>query len=291
MSDVEIELEDKKSEDKKPDIEIVEEAPKEAPKEPEIKLDDAIAELKSRLEEEQKARREAEQRAREFQNVATTARSEVEETNLHLINSAIDTLKRDASILKSNYTSALASNNYEKAAEIQEQMSLNATKLMKLEDGKVELEKKPKIEPVKYNDPVEEFATRLSPQSGKWIRQHPEYVTDPRLNQQMIGAHSLAMGKGIVADTPEYFQFIENVLDISTKAKEEPSESLQAPSGGRSTAPPPAPVSKMASTNGSSRPNVVRLSEAEREIADMMGMTYQEYAKNKLDLQKSGKLN
>lgn len=287
MSDVEIELEDKKSEDKKPDVEIVEEAPKE----PEIKLDDAIAELKSRLEEEQKARREAEQRAREFQNVATTARSEVEETNLHLINSAIDSLKRDAAILKSNYTSALASNNYEKAAEIQEQMSLNSTKLMRLEDGKVELEKRPKVEPVKYTDPVEEFATRLSPQSGKWIRQHPEYVTDPRLNQQMIGAHSLAVGKGIIADTPEYFQFIENILDMSSKVKEEPSEPLQASSGGRSTAPPPAPVSKMASTSGSSRPNVVRLSEAEREIADMMGMTYQEYAKNKLDLQKSGKLN
>lgn len=291
MSDVEIELEDKKPVDAKPDIEVVEEPPKKEAKEPEIKLDDAIAELKSRLEEEQRARREAEQRAREFQNVATTARSEVEETNLHLINSAIDSLKRDAAILKSNYTSALASNNYEKAAEIQEQMSLNSTKLMRLEDGKVELEKKPKVEAPRYSDPVEEFASRLSPDSARWVRQHPEYVTDPRLNRQMVSAHTLAVSKGIQADTPEYFQYIENVLDISSKPREESSEPVQAASGGRSTAPPPAPVSKMASTNGSSRPNVVRLSEAEREIADMMGMTYQEYARNKLDLQKSGKLN
>jgi phage I-like protein len=36
---------------------------------------------------------------------------------------------------------------------------------------------------------------------------------------------------------------------------------------------------------------VVRLSKDEREMAQMMGMTDQEYAKNKLALVKEGKLN
>jgi phage I-like protein len=35
----------------------------------------------------------------------------------------------------------------------------------------------------------------------------------------------------------------------------------------------------------------VRLSAAEREMADMMGMTEKEYALNKLTLQREGKLN
>jgi hypothetical protein len=35
----------------------------------------------------------------------------------------------------------------------------------------------------------------------------------------------------------------------------------------------------------------VRLTSAEREMADMMGMTEKEYAVNKLALQREGKLN
>ena len=107
----------------------------------------------------------------------------------------------------------------------------------------------------------------------------------------MIAAHTLAIRKNIQVDSPEYFQYIENTLGYTQAPPKEVSEPVQAPSGGRAAAPSPAPVSRAASTTGSSRPNVVRLSEAEREMADIMGMTYQEYAKNKVDLQKSGKLN
>jgi phage I-like protein len=57
----------------------------------------------------------------------------------------------------------------------------------------------------------------------------------------------------------------------------------------RRSAPPSAPVSRSGSAPGS-RPNVVRLSNAEREMANMMGMTDMEYAKNKQALQKEGKL-
>ena len=58
----------------------------------------------------------------------------------------------------------------------------------------------------------------------------------------------------------------------------------------RRSAPPAAPVSRSGNGTGSS-PNVVRLTSAEREIASMMGMTDKEYAKNKVALQKEGKLN
>lgn len=286
MSDVEVELEEKP--------EVVVEEVKVEPKieaKPELKVEDAIAELKARLEEEQNARREAEKRAREFQHQVANAKNEVDETNSVLLNNAISSLKRDSEILKANYKNALASNNYEQAAEIQEQMSQNATKLLRLEEGKTELEKRPKVEVPRMADPVEEFASRLSPQSSQWVKAHPEYVTNPALNRQMLGAHELAMGRGLQADTPQYFDYIENVLGIQQDTPKESSEPVQAPSGGRQTAPSPAPVSRAASTNGASRPNVIRLNEAEREMADMMGMTYQEYAKNKLELQKLGKLN
>jgi phage I-like protein len=39
------------------------------------------------------------------------------------------------------------------------------------------------------------------------------------------------------------------------------------------------------------KPNRVRLSAEERDMAEMMGMTLEEYGKNKRDLQREGKLH
>lgn len=299
MSDIEINLDDEKDV-KKPAAtseEVVVDT-KEPEKKEEIPVETAIAELKSRLQEAENARREAEKRAREAEHTASIAKSEVEDSNMHLITGAIETLKRDTSILKANYKAALAAGNYGEAANIQEQMTLASNKLLRLEEGKSELEKRPKTEirPVPKNtDMVEEFASRLSPRSAEWIRNHPECVTDPSLNQMMIGAHTMALGKRIPVDTPEYFDFIENAIGVVKNDSTSSSEPVQRSTGGRqvtqSAAPAAAPVSRTASSTGSTRPNVVRLSEAERDIADSMGMTYQDYAKNKLALQKAGKIN
>jgi phage I-like protein len=49
-------------------------------------------------------------------------------------------------------------------------------------------------------------------------------------------------------------------------------------------------VSRAASSDGP-RPNTVRLTADEREIAKSMGLTDVEYAKNKLDLQREGLMN
>ena len=57
----------------------------------------------------------------------------------------------------------------------------------------------------------------------------------------------------------------------------------------RRSAPPAAPVTRAGTANGQ-RPNVVRLSRAEAETARDLGMSEQEYARNKQLLQKEGRL-
>jgi hypothetical protein len=296
MSDMEIEVNENDAKVVSKDPEVIVEVSKNEPEQDNngIKVEDAIAELRSRLEEEQRARRDAEKRAREFESVSVKAQGEVQETNMHLITGAIDSLKRDTVMLKANYKNALSSGNYEQAAEIQEQMSTNANKLMRLEDGKSELEKQPKPEireMPRSVDPVDDFVSRLSPASARWVKAHPECVTNPGLNEMMIAAHTIAMRKNIPVDSAEYFQYIESTLGYDTESSKESTEPVQSASGGRQAAPSPAPVSRAASTTGASRPNVVRLNEAEREIADMLGMEYKDYARNKMDLQKAGRLN
>ena len=126
--------------------------------------------------------------------------------------SAIDQIKRESEILKANYRAAMANNDYDEAAETQQAMSINAARLLQLENGKAAMEARPReVQPVQRTteDPVELFAQQLSPRSATWVRRNPQCVTDPRLNQKMIAAHNLAVADGYEPDSDDYFSFVE----------------------------------------------------------------------------------
>jgi len=293
---IEIEIEENA---KKQDEEIkVVEAEKEAEPEvekAEIKPDDGIESLKKRLEQETSARLEAERRAREAQVAAYNAKNEVQDTNITLINQAMDNLKQSNEVLKSNLAVAMQSGDYERAAEIQTSLSENSAKLLQLDQGKTALEtQKKQPQPVpQHSDPVEALASQLTPRSAEWVRRNPDFARDPVKYQKMIAAHNIAVADGFRADTDDYFNEIEGILKIRRaepeKTQEDPTSQAAKPTQTRSS-PPVAPVSRSGTPTGT-RPNVVRLTAAEREIAQMMGMTDSEYAKNKLALQREGKLS
>lgn len=281
------------SEDKNDDEDIVIAVePEEVPEVEVVKQDDGIADLRRQLDAERAARIEAERRATDASRDAHRARNDVDETNIQLVANAIDTLRRDDDILKHNYQLAMQGGNYAAAAEIQQEMSSNAAKLLQLNNGLEAMKSKPREpEPAAAPaDPVEAFARLLSPKSASWVRSHPEYVTNPNLNRKMIAAHELAVADGLAVDSDEYFSAVEGTLKIKQKAPAEQNETGDEFAAKvvqrRDAAPAAAPVSR----GGSSRPNVVRLTSAEREMAEMMGMKPEDYAKNKMALQKEGKL-
>ena len=287
---VEILLEDDKNvvKDETTDV-IVEENAKKR----EIEPEEGINDLKMKLEQERSARIEAEKAARQATEAAVSAKNEVQDTNLHLVKNAIDTVKRNNDILKYNYSEAMAVGDYTKAAEIQESMSMNSAKLMELERGRSHMENTPKYEvPAQQrpSDPVEALASQLSPRSADWVRRNPQCVTDPRMYQKMVAAHNLAMADGYQADSDDYFNFVEDTLRISKRVDvdvEDPMSGSAKVTQRRS--PPAAPVSRSGTGTGS-RPNVVRLTRAEAETARDLGMTEEAYARNKLLLQKEGRL-
>lgn len=297
--ELELDLEDKakdelevKIEDTEKDEVEVEKAEREEVEDPSA----ALASLKKQLEDERQARFEAEKRARAEAERARQAYSDVEDTNLQLINSAIGTVQRDIDLMKDKYAESMAVGDYNRAAELQAAMSSNAAKLLQLENGKSALEAKakeaPKREAERYSDPVEAFASQLSPKSADWVRKHPQFVTDSRLNQKMIAAHNIALADGYEADSEDYFVAIEETLKIRKQPQREAEDTSGSPLSSaskpaqRSVQPPPAPV-----RGGGTRSNVVRLTRAEAEIAKTFGMTEQEYAKHKLALEKEGKLS
>jgi len=290
---IEIDVDMSEEKPKDDDIEIVKaEEPSERKA---IEPEEGLESLRAQLEREKTARIEAEKRAQEHSENAARAKNEVQDSNLHLVNNAIETVKQNTSILKAQYAEAMSSNDYMRAAEIQTEMSTNSAKLLQLEQGKQALESAPKVAPerVAPSDPVEALASQLSPRSADWVRRNPQCVTDPRMYQKMVAAHNLAMADGHTADSDDYFSAIEDTLRINRRDPVVQQGDAMADSAKvtqRRSAPPAAPVSRSGNGTGST-PNVVRLTAAEREIASMMGMTDKEYAKNKVALQKEGKLN
>lgn len=263
--------------------------------EPETKVEqeepDYIADLKAQLAAEKAGRAAVEQKLHQATREIHQARNEVDDTNLQLVVNAIDTVSRDIDLLKQAHTYALQSGDFARATEIQSEMSANSAKLLQLENGRQAMESAPrKPEPqTPPADPVEAFASQLSRRSADWVRQHPEFVTDQRLNAKMIAAHNLAVADGIPTDTDEYFEAIEQTLKVAPKAVQSETDDQHAAKvvRRRDAAPAAAPSNR---GNQSASSNVVRLSAAQREMAEMMGMKPEDYAKNLVALKKEGKI-
>lgn len=285
--DIEIELEDAPAADAEI---VVEEAGKEKPS-----VDEDIEALKASVERERNGRIAAETRAAQAGQEVVRARTEAHESNTHLVTNAIAALNMAQEGLEANLAAAQEAGDFAGAASIQREMARNESKIATLEQGKQNLESQPRpsAQPQPSGDPVEDVAASIAaggaPKSADWVRAHPEYVRDPRLNQKMIAASNLALADGLAVDSPAYFEAVERTLGLRRDDDREAPTSEAAAPVQRRSAPAAAPVSRSGTGDGS-LPNRVTLSADEREMASMMQMSDKEYAKYKLELIKEGAL-
>jgi hypothetical protein len=292
---IEVEIDDPVVSEKEPEIKVITDddgGNDNSP--PIISAEDGIKELRRRLETEHQARLEAEHYAKYAREQASKAYEEVGETQFHLVSNALDTVKRDAEILRGHLRDAMNIGDHDRAAEIQEAMSRNAIRLNQLEDGKRDMETRPR-QPAfnpppppppqqSYQDPLEQIAQAVSPRSASWIRANRDNLGNERALREMFRAHESAVDHGYAPDSDAYFQFVENRMGISEARQQPASAPVQ-----RKASPPAAPVSRSGNGTGS-RPNVVRLSSEQQEMAKNLGMTNAEYAAQVVALRKEGKL-
>lgn len=264
-----------------PEVEKVEEEPLQAEAEPEeaveeeVPLEKGIEELRAQLQQAETARMEAERREREAVERANKHSLDARDTQLQLVTSAIDDLKRQQAVWRQQKVEALAMGDYEKVAEIDEAVFEAKTNLKQLETYKYDMENAPAP---RYEappaDPVEMIASQLSPKSAAWVRAHPEFARDEAKKQRMVKAHEFAVSNGYVADSDDYFEYVENLLGVR-KQEESPLSAAAAP---RRAAPVAAPVSR--GSSGAPK-NGYRLTAAEKEAAAISGISEQEYIENK----------
>ncbi len=261
-----------------------------------VSPDEGIEALKAKLTQEEAGRQAAEaaqqaaiQQRNEAIGRATEAHKARFESDLALVSQAAETLKSNQDQLEANLAASAAAGDWVEHAKFQRTMTENAAKLATLESGKEALEAKKNETPqIIQLDPVDAFASQLTPRSGAWVRAHPEYATDPAKYQRMLAAHNSAtLLKGLTADTDEYFAAVETDLGLR-QAPAAQAQTQESPLSEASTKQDAPPAAAPVRSNGSTR---VTLTSAEREIAEMNNMTPEEYAAQKVALQKEGRIH
>jgi hypothetical protein len=271
-----------------PVVEIVDEPVVPGEEKPGKDVDKALKKLNKKLEKERKARVQAETVARQASEQARLLHNEASDSNLHLVSGAIESVKRDQEILKSHLRDAMAIGDYDKAADLQEQMTANITNLRQLERGFEEMRQQPRLQPqapTTSEVDVDYLINNVTPKSAEWLKKNRDHIADARSIRVMKRAHEDAVDFGIAPESDAYFQFVENRMGIGGKKKSIPEVDNVMSSASSSTqkrsGPPAAPVSRQP-IDSPHRPGVIHLTAAEVEAARISGITPQEYYRNKM---------
>lgn len=315
MEDIDENLGETVKLDEDPSIVVEIEEPKsekQAKKEPderEVALNEMRAqyeEQKKRLEIERRAREQAEQYAYQQAKQAHSARAEAEDSNLRTILNAIAADEQVATNAERVYADAVATGDTALAAKAQREMARVEARLLQLENGRRALEERlqttegrvsepemPRFAPTQPVDPVEMYASRLTPKSAAWLRSHPEAANS--INK-LTAAHTAAVElEGIEAESPEYFAYIESKLGYSESGRDNRSEPKRSKSNISSA--PVSSSSSMMSPRSSGSSGSITLSPAEVEMAMLAepdlprDKALEAYARNKQALLREGKLN
>lgn len=268
------------------DVEIVESpAEKKTPR----SVENALEKLNKKLEEERQARFAAENRAMAAEQKVHAAYGEVSDTNIHLVASAIDSVRRDQEILKAHLRDAMAVGDFDKAADFQAAMTANFNKLNQLETGFEEMKNAPRPAAPPPPQPsgdnlVDDLIGRVTPRSAEWLRQNKSHLPDARAIRIMARAHEDAVDYGMAPESDEYFRFVEDRLGIGGKKASPERDDAMSDSARvvqKRSSPPSAPVSRQPA-GSAPRSGVVQLTREEVEAARISGITPQEYYMNKI---------
>jgi len=268
----------------------------------EIPAEEGIAELRARLQASDRARQQAEERASQAEQARAQATGQTQDANVQFLTSALEGVKQSIEVLEANLAEAYAVQDFGQAAKIQTEIARTAQRESQIEAGLEQLKAMPREQPrqsqPQRTDLVEQVASQLTPNAAAWVRAHPDYVTDPVKNADLMSAHYAAMAKGLQADSLDYIRFVEGrVLNVDPEPRT--IERREPVADTRRSAPPAAPVSR--GNGAASNPTRVTLNKEQRETAhenfpdemreDPSGRkAEQAYARNMLILQREGRM-
>lgn len=237
-----------------------------------IKADKAAETTRREAAEQREA--EARRQVEQARTEAREARTEVAASQLETVSSGLAAAQAEADKAEADYTAAAKDGDWAAAGKAQRRIATAEAKIVRLDEAKYAIEEsrqKP-AEPEalrtetrqpQQTDPVEQFLSTRTPPTAKWLREHRDWLTDPKKSTRLNWAHLDATeGHGLTVDSDEYFSHVETKLGM----REAPKEQRQT---ARRAAPPAAPVngSGAHSSGNGVAGNVVSLTKGEAGAA------------------------
>ncbi len=240
-------------------------------------LAEQFKELEAKSKSNEKERSEALERAATAERAAEAARHEAETARAQATSSNLDTITQALAGAQARVDAAKRDKKLAKEAgdsdaemEADDRLIEARIDIRTYDEAKSNLEARkaaPQQQPI---DPVEKYIGNRTQQTAKWLREHREYVTDPKKNAKLTGAHYDAIGEDLKPDTAEYFEFVEKKLGLRKDAAPvTEGDDVQRP-GAEKKKPAQravAPVGNSSANGGSPASNEVRLSAREAAAA------------------------
>ena len=269
--------------------------------------------LEAQAEAQRVAKEEALRRAQasaaeaaQARQEAVAARSQVASSNLDTVTTALASANAEAEAAKRDIKLAGEAGDYEAQANAYERLASAKALALRYDEAKADLEarKTRAPEPQRSVDPVEAYVQGRTEPTAAWLREHRDYITDPRKNAKLTSAHWDAVGEGLTPDTDDYFEHVEKFIGLRKTNGADADQQKVTPK--KSPARAVAPVAGSGGS-GAVTSNEVRLSPREASAAtdgthtwnyddpspqkrfkkgDPIGV--QEFARRKLALQKQG---
>lgn len=261
--EIEIEIQD--------DAPVVEGADKAKTEEPPAKsAQEGIEALQRQLEAERQARAQIEQQARQTEQEAARYRTQAERSYSDNLANAVDLATQELEKQGNIWEAAMAAGDFGKAKEAQAAQALAAAALDRANSMRATYEARQK----QQERPAPQPQRTYTPQTQAWIDRNPQFLSDPAFQRRATAADDIARTEGLVVDTPAYFARIDEIMGLSRR------EVKQEPAPRRDEVAPAAPVRSAPKGTEAGRIKYT-LSAAEKEIADMTGISYAQYAKNR----------
>jgi hypothetical protein len=211
--------------------------------------EDPVEDLKNQFATMTARATTAEQTAQQVARDLHETRQQLQSVQTEVVTSQTETL--ESGIAQAEAEAVAAEQAYAQAFEAGDAMAVaRAQRLMAtavsrqdrlkeaLEDLKDEAKTKParREEPTQRprqapQDPVEAFASNMTPKSAAWIRAHPEAITDKKKNAKMLAEHNLCIADDVEVESPEYFRRVEKAINgAAPKPAAKPGEDGRRPS-------------------------------------------------------------
>lgn len=237
---------------------------------------------RTRADQAERDRAAALQKVSERDTETVKLRKETFQSQFDAVSAALSGAQSEAESAKRDMRNALNAGDIDAQVEANERLAIARANISKLEDGKIELEERIKAAPEKIETVEKTHPEDKTPALVKdWVSRHPDYLQDQRKNDKIKALHWDAIDEGHAYGSPEYIDFIDIKCGFKqAPAKEELDDEEIPERQPQRTSIVSAPVSREApSTLEKKRGGKINLTQEQREIAKLAGISEAEYGK------------